>query len=58
MQHVFNRLGWNEVKSIAIRFKELFPNLFQQPYNKDKYLFRYTNADRSESTFQAYVDGR
>ncbi|XP_031619129.1 multiple inositol polyphosphate phosphatase 1-like [Contarinia nasturtii] len=49
--------GWNEVKYIAQRFKELFPTIFKTSYDKERYLFRYTDTDRSESTFQAYVDG-
>ncbi|XP_031619290.1 multiple inositol polyphosphate phosphatase 1-like [Contarinia nasturtii] len=49
--------GWNDIKLIAARYRQFLPNIFEDNYNKQKYLFRYTDVQRTEASFKAFVEG-
>lgn len=49
--------GWNELKFMAIRYQRTFPNIWENIYDRQKFLFRYTNTQRTEASFKAYVEG-
>lgn len=49
--------GWVELKSLAIRFQRFFPNILENLYDREKFLFRYTNTQRTEASYKAFVEG-
>lgn len=49
--------GWDESKFLAIRFQRFFPNIMENIYDRQKFHFRYTNTQRTEATFKAFVEG-
>lgn len=51
-------VGWNDVKLIAKRYKQVFPHIFGDKYDEGKFLFRYTDVHRTEASYQAFVEGR
>lgn len=50
-------IGWKEVKFVATRYQGLFPDIFEKSYNGTKFLFRHTDAQRTQASFRAFVDG-
>lgn len=55
-QHYFI-VGWNDVKLIAKRYKQVFPHIFGDKYDEGKFLFRYTDVQRTEASYRAFVEG-
>lgn len=53
----FCSTGWEELKFLAIRFQRNFPKIFENIYDPNNYLFRYTNTQRTEASFKAFVEG-
>ncbi|XP_055322266.1 multiple inositol polyphosphate phosphatase 1-like [Sitodiplosis mosellana] len=49
--------GWEELKFMAIRYQRVFPNILENIYDKNKFLFRYTNTQRTEASYKAFVEG-
>ncbi|XP_055295864.1 multiple inositol polyphosphate phosphatase 1-like [Sitodiplosis mosellana] len=49
--------GWNDIKTIAKRYKQLFPNIFEDTYDEEKFSFRYTDVHRTEASYRAFVEG-
>ncbi|XP_055531961.1 multiple inositol polyphosphate phosphatase 1-like [Wyeomyia smithii] len=49
--------GWNDLKSLAERMKQRFPGIFSEEYSKSKYLFRYTDTQRTEESYKAFAEG-
>ncbi|XP_062550122.1 multiple inositol polyphosphate phosphatase 1-like [Armigeres subalbatus] len=49
--------GWNDLKFLAGREKDRYPELFNGTYDKQRYLFRHTNTQRTEASFKAFVEG-
>ncbi|XP_070502216.1 multiple inositol polyphosphate phosphatase 1-like [Chironomus tepperi] len=49
--------GWNIVKNIARRYQAAFPTLLPTTYNRNQFLFRYTDRQRTQATLKAFADG-
>lgn len=49
--------GWNELKFLAIRYQRSFPSIMENIYDHEKFEFRYTNTQRTEASFKAFVEG-
>lgn len=49
--------GWTDLKYLAKREKERFYEVFNGPYDKQRYLFRHTKTQRTEASFKAFVEG-
>lgn len=49
--------GWEDMKGIAIRYKRIFPEIFDGVYDSDKYIFRHTDSQRTQASFRAFVEG-
>lgn len=49
--------GWNELKFLAIRYQKTFPQIMASTYEREKFSFRYTNTQRTEASFKAFVEG-
>lgn len=50
-------IGWNDIKSLATRYKQLFPHIFEDIYDKEKFSFRYTDVQRTEASYKSFVEG-
>lgn len=48
--------GQNELRSIAQSYKKEFPELFDVPYDRLKFHFQHTEAERTRDSFYAFVD--
>jgi multiple inositol-polyphosphate phosphatase / 2,3-bisphosphoglycerate 3-phosphatase len=49
--------GWNEMKSLAQRYQQVFPTLLPSTYNRNFYTFRHTDRQRTQATVRAFADG-
>lgn len=49
--------GWDEIKFLAIRYQQAFPHIMESIYDREKFLFRHTNTQRTEASFKAFVEG-
>ena len=49
--------GWNDLKFLAINFQKAFGNLIQPKYSKEKFKFGFTNTQRTEASYKAFVEG-
>ncbi|XP_058121846.1 multiple inositol polyphosphate phosphatase 1 [Anopheles ziemanni] len=49
--------GWQDLKYLALRAKEKYWQLFGSGYDANKFLFRYTNTQRTEASFKAFAEG-
>lgn len=49
--------GWNDLKGIAQHYKAQYPGLLGGSYSADKFLFRHTNTQRTQASYQGFVDG-
>lgn len=49
--------GWNELKLLAIRYQNTFQQIMTTTYERERFLFRYTNTQRTEASFKAFVEG-
>lgn len=48
--------GYNELAAIAHNFRTYLPNLFESPYDENKFHFRHTDTERTRSSFRAFVN--
>lgn len=48
--------GWNDLKGMAQYYKSQYPTLLGA-YSADKYHFRHTDTQRTQASFQGFVDG-
>lgn len=48
--------GFKELRSIAYNFKRYLPDLFDGPYDVEKFHFRHTDTERTRSSFRAFVN--
>uniref|UniRef100_A0AAG5D5Z0 Multiple inositol polyphosphate phosphatase 1 n=1 Tax=Anopheles atroparvus TaxID=41427 RepID=A0AAG5D5Z0_ANOAO len=49
--------GWQDLKYLALRAKEKYWQIFGSGYDANKFLFRYTNTQRTEASFKAFAEG-
>ncbi|XP_052860126.1 multiple inositol polyphosphate phosphatase 1 [Anopheles cruzii] len=56
-ESVLTTAGWEEVKYFALRTKNRYWDIIGPTYEPKKYLFRHTNAQRTEASFKAFVEG-
>lgn len=49
--------GWHELKGLAQRYQSAFPTILSSTYSPKDYLFRFTNAQRTEASLRAFADG-
>lgn len=49
--------GWNDMKFLAIHYQRVFPNILENIYDQQKFQFRYTQTQRTEASFKAFVEG-
>ena len=49
--------GWNTIKDIANRFRVEFPTLLNVHYDKNRFLFRHTDRQRTQASVRAFADG-
>lgn len=52
-----NFQGWNDLKFLAINYQRIFPDIMENIYDPKKFLFRYTNTQRTEASFKAFAEG-
>lgn len=48
--------GFDELSSIAYNFKRYLPDLFDGPYDEERFNFRHTDTERTRSSFRAFVN--
>lgn len=49
--------GIEDLKSLAISFKTMFPELFDPIYSPKTYSFAHSSAERCKSSCQAFSEG-
>lgn len=49
--------GWNDLKYMAIDYQRSFQNLIETRYSKEKFKFGFTNTQRTEASYKAFVEG-
>jgi multiple inositol-polyphosphate phosphatase / 2,3-bisphosphoglycerate 3-phosphatase len=49
--------GWNDLKYMAIDYQRTFQHLIEPRYASDKFKFGYTDTQRTEASFKAFVEG-
>lgn len=49
--------GYNDEKFLAKNFQRILPNVLENVYSADKFLFRYTPTQRTEASFKAFAEG-
>lgn len=49
--------GWNDLKYMAIDYQRTFQNLIEPRYTKDKFKFGYTDTQRTEASYKAFIEG-
>lgn len=49
--------GWEDLHFMGIHYKRIYPKIFTDDYDKQRFLFRYTNTERCESSFKAFSEG-
>lgn len=42
---------------MAIHYQRIFPEILENVYDQQKYLFKYTSTQRTEASFKAFVEG-
>lgn len=42
--------------SLARRFRNMFPSIFDEPYSPDSYTFAYANSERTQASCEAFID--
>lgn len=42
---------------MAIHYQRIFPDILENVYDQQKYLFKYTSTQRTEASFKAFVEG-
>ncbi|XP_018573655.1 multiple inositol polyphosphate phosphatase 1-like [Anoplophora glabripennis] len=51
------RQGVEDLKLLARRYKSKYPQIFQGTYDEKTYNFQYESVDRTQETYQAYIEG-
>ena len=54
---LFTVSGWNIMQGLGQRFQERFPTLLPTQYNRQRFVFRHTNQQRSEGSVRAFATG-
>ncbi|XP_058829522.1 multiple inositol polyphosphate phosphatase 1 [Topomyia yanbarensis] len=49
--------GWNDLKFLAKREQDRYYEVMSGQYTKEHYLFRYTDSQRTEASYKAFVEG-
>uniref|UniRef100_A0A336LK28 Multiple inositol polyphosphate phosphatase 1 n=1 Tax=Culicoides sonorensis TaxID=179676 RepID=A0A336LK28_CULSO len=49
--------GWEDLKFLAKSFQKRFPQVMGNYYEREKYLFRHTDTERTASSYKAFVEG-
>lgn len=49
--------GWSAMVGIGRRYQQFFPAALPGTYNRDRYIFRHTNTQRSQGSLRAFADG-
>ncbi|CAO1438543.1 unnamed protein product [Diamesa hyperborea] len=49
--------GWNVMQDLAQRYQTAFPTLLPFAYNRQQFLFRHTERQRSQGSIRAFADG-
>lgn len=49
--------GWTDMKYIALNYQRIFPNVLENIYSPEKFLFRHTKRQRTEASYKAFVEG-
>ncbi|KAJ8986190.1 hypothetical protein NQ317_005664, partial [Molorchus minor] len=49
--------GMEDMKLLARRYKSKYPQLLQQQYDEKSFYFQYTNTERIQTSYQAYIEG-
>lgn len=49
--------GWNDLKYMAIDFQRTFQKMIEPRYSKEKFRFGYSNSQRTEASYKAFVEG-
>ena len=49
--------GWNDLKYMAIDYQRTFQNLIEPSYSKEKFKFGFTDTQRTEASYKAFVEG-
>lgn len=49
--------GWNDLKYLAKNYQAIFPDILDNIYAQDKFLFRHTKTQRTEASYKAFVEG-
>lgn len=57
MDEYLTEQGWNDLKGIAQHYKAQYPALLNRSYSAEKFLFRHTDTQRTQASYQAFLDG-
>lgn len=49
--------GWNDLKYLAIDYQRTFQSLIEPRYSREKFKFGYSDTQRTEASFKAFVEG-
>jgi len=49
--------GWRSMNNIGRRYQERFPDLLQNTYSQERYLFRHADTQRSLASISAFAGG-
>ncbi|XP_063698995.1 multiple inositol polyphosphate phosphatase 1-like [Culicoides brevitarsis] len=49
--------GWEDLRFLAKSFQRRFPNILGNYYEREKYAFRYTDTERTLSSYRAFTEG-
>lgn len=49
--------GWNDLKYMAIDYQRTFQNLIEPRYTKEKFKFGFTDTQRTEASYKAFIEG-
>ncbi|CAG9801859.1 unnamed protein product [Chironomus riparius] len=49
--------GWNIARNIASRYQAAFPTILPRTYDRNRFMFRYTDRQRTQATLRAFADG-
>lgn len=56
-KHFVLKQGWNELKQLAKDYQRAFPELLENVYSAEKFLFRHTVEQRAQASFGGFADG-
>lgn len=49
--------GWEDLRFLAKSFQRRFPQILGNYYEREKYSFRYTDSERTLSSYKAFTEG-